>query len=102
MIYLGAPNIQMYEPAPHSFINILDFNSVEEVVEYLKYLLLPENRNEYDKYLDWKTNLSNFEIKPNFLMAVENSAGNSLTNNSFICRLCQSVRNHLSFWSNSH
>jgi len=53
-VYLGAPNIDEYAPAPKSFINVHDFPSVDELAEYLTFL--SNNEAEYNQYLTWKKN----------------------------------------------
>ncbi len=53
-VYLGAPNIAEYAPAPKSFINVHDFSSVDKLAEYLTFL--SNNEAEYNQYLTWKKN----------------------------------------------
>lgn len=51
-IYLGAPNIEDFAPADHSYINANSFSSVSALADYIKHL--DQNENEYQKYLNWK------------------------------------------------
>jgi hypothetical protein len=37
-VYLGAPNILKYAPGPRSIIRACDFDSAEQLADYLKYL----------------------------------------------------------------
>ena len=85
MIYLGAPNAEDYAPAPHSFVNALDFDSPGSLSVYLKYL--SQNDTAYRSYLDWKS--KNTPLNKNFLIAVSRSY-ERLDNQSLLCRVCSS------------
>ena len=51
MIYKGALNIQeRYQLANHSFVNIDDFETVRDVVKFVKQMSEPE----WQRYQDWK------------------------------------------------
>ena len=39
---------------PHSYIDVNDFNSVEELSQYL--VKLSKDKEEYNKYFEWKEN----------------------------------------------
>lgn len=51
-VYLGAPNILKYAPGPRSIIRACDFDSAEQLTDYLKYL--DRNHTAYMEYLQWK------------------------------------------------
>ena len=53
-IYLGAPNIDDFVPGENSYINIRDFNSADDLIDYLNFL--NENDSAYLKFFDWKKN----------------------------------------------
>lgn len=60
-VYLGAPNILKYAPAPRSIIRACDFNSAEQLTDYLKYL--DRNHTAYMEYLEWKVTGPSPEFK---------------------------------------
>jgi len=93
MVYLGAPNADEYQPAQHSFINALHFESPERVGNYLAYLL--HHPEKYQEHLSWKTDFlinQNLKPSPGFLNAIENSFERT-DERSILCRIC----NKLSF-----
>ncbi|KAK3600878.1 hypothetical protein CHS0354_019226 [Potamilus streckersoni] len=51
-VVMGSPRVRDYLPDNHSAIIVDDFKSVEELVNFLKFL--NENDEEYEKYLQWK------------------------------------------------
>ena len=51
-VYLGAPNVADFAPAPHSLIDVSDFGGPRELAQYLDYL--DRHEDEYGAYLDWK------------------------------------------------
>lgn len=51
-IYLGAPNVADFAPAPESFINVADYAGPAELAEHLRYLDL--HPAEYERLLAWK------------------------------------------------
>eukprot|EP00798_Chlamydomonas_sp_ICE-L_P001470 gene1470-32852_t len=51
-VYLGAPNILKYAPGERSIIRACDFDSAEDLVDYL--LALAERPEAYREYLEWK------------------------------------------------
>ena len=51
-VYYGAPNINRFIPHPSSIINVKDFNSTGDLVEYLKQVAA--NETLYLQYFDWK------------------------------------------------
>ena len=113
MVYWGAPNIADYAPAPHSFINALDFAGADELGRYLQQVR--GNRTLYESYFQWRRagdesrqreaarlvslradwsarNTSAFAripVSPHFLRLRESSLMNS-GSISWQCRLCQS------------
>jgi hypothetical protein len=52
-IAAGAPNVLKFAPAPRSIIRACDFDSLQELAEYLLYL--DRNETAYQEYLQWKT-----------------------------------------------
>jgi len=50
-VFFGTSNIDDFAP-PHSFINANDFNSAEELADYLN--MLDQDDEEYETYLEWK------------------------------------------------
>lgn len=51
-VYLGAPNIDKYAPAPNSFVNAHTFAGPEELAAYLGEL--DRNATLYDSYFTWR------------------------------------------------
>ena len=51
-VYLGAPNIEDYFPAPNSVIYTDSFKSNKELADYL--LALSKDEERYQKMLEWK------------------------------------------------
>jgi hypothetical protein len=51
-VYLGAPNILKFAPAERSVIRACDFDSLEDLADYLLYL--DRNETAYNEYLSWK------------------------------------------------
>lgn len=87
MVYLGAPNAEVYAPAPNSFINALDFPDANALGQYLDHL--SKHPAKYNQYLAWKNNSETFELNPQFLKHVYNARDYPLG-----CRLCDQLRVH--------
>lgn len=51
-VYRGAPNVDAFAPADHSFIDASQFPDPRDLASYLLYLT--ENEQEYESYLAWK------------------------------------------------
>lgn len=51
-IYLGAPNVATFAPSPRSYIDIRDFDSLEDLAETLEYL--DRNDTAYDELHAWR------------------------------------------------
>lgn len=51
-VYLGAPNVAEFAPAPHSYIDTADFAGPAELAAYLNHL--DRNDDDYQEYLSWK------------------------------------------------
>ena len=51
-VYLGAPNVADFAPAPHSYIDTADFSGPDELAAYLNHL--DQHDEEYQAYLAWK------------------------------------------------
>jgi alpha-1,3-fucosyltransferase 10 len=75
-VYMGAPNIDTFKPAPHSIIKVTDFESPKELAEYLT--LLDKNDVLYKEYLEWKQE----GLSPSFKKLI------ALTKFDSRCRLC--------------
>ena len=52
-VYLGAPNIEEFEPGDNCFIDVRKFGSPKEMAEYL--LELEHNENAYHEYHQWRS-----------------------------------------------
>ena len=52
MVYLGAPNAQLYAPAPNSFIHANTFASVETLVAYLHQVAA--DKKLFQSFLAWR------------------------------------------------
>jgi len=113
MVYWGAPNIADYAPAPHSFINALDFDGPAALGAYLQFLR--SNRTAYESYFAWRragddsriaeaerlsvagvgwsqrdpSRLARIAVAERFFQLREYSLMNT-GSNSWQCRLCQS------------
>ena len=57
-VVYGAADYKDFAP-PHSYINILDFPTIEKLVDYLKYL--DSNDTAYNEYFAWVMNTLQFE-----------------------------------------
>jgi alpha-1,3-fucosyltransferase 10 len=51
-VYLGAPNVSEFAPSAHSYIDVADFDSPNELAGYLNHL--DRHEDEYEAYLEWK------------------------------------------------
>jgi hypothetical protein len=51
-VYLGAPNVAEFAPAPHCYVNTADFAGPVELAAYLNRLV--EDERAYGEYLAWK------------------------------------------------
>jgi hypothetical protein len=51
-VYLGAPNVEVFAPGNHCYINTADFKDPSELADYL--LHLHHDNAEYEAYLAWK------------------------------------------------
>jgi hypothetical protein len=51
-VYLGAPNVADFAPAPHAYIDTADFSGPDELAAYLNHL--DQHDDEYQAYLAWK------------------------------------------------
>jgi hypothetical protein len=87
MVYLGAPNAERYAPAPHSFINALDFEGPAALAVFLKELAGDEER--YGAYQAWKL-ARPAQVKEEFAASMRHDMVN-LDQNSMFCRLCKLV-----------
>jgi hypothetical protein len=77
-IYYGAPNILDHVPE-HSVINVADFDSVESLGRYLKFLMNDEQ--EYNRYHEWRFKDYSDEFKAKFRFTYTHSE----------CRACRMV-----------
>jgi glycoprotein 3-alpha-L-fucosyltransferase len=51
-VYLGAPNIRMYEPQENAILRVQDFPNTEALAKEM--LRLANNTNDYNKFFEWK------------------------------------------------
>ena len=99
MIYWGAPNIIEYQPAPHSFVNALDYDGPKELAEHLLYLR--SNRTAYEEYFLWRRAADDIHdaklpeeqqpkniFLPSFLEFAYNNTV-SIGERSYACRIAQ-------------
>ena len=70
-IVLGGASYSPEQVIPGSFINVADFDSVEALADYLKYL--DKNDTAYNQYFEWKTKYK--IVKPQF----------------WLCQLCKAL-----------
>ncbi len=84
MVYLGAPNAQRYAPAPHSFINALDFPDPRALAAFLTRLAADPVR--YAAYGAWRRERP-IRVAPGFANAMLDDV-TALGNRSILCRLC--------------
>ena len=82
-VYFGAPNIEQYQPGPHSFINMRDFASPAALAKHLKYLATHES--EYQKYFAWRKTQS--QIPPSLDRIQQMSAYRE----SLGCDICKCI-----------
>ena len=75
-VTFGWANYSLYGP-PGSYINALDYNSVEDLANYLSYL--DKHDDEYLNYFNWR---GKYNVK-------------SLTMNTVTCKVCQTLSNHM-------
>ena len=87
MVYLGAPNAERYAPAPHSFINALDFEGPEALGRFVTELAGDEAR--YAAYQAWKR-ARPVRVAKTFAAAMRNDLVNT-DGRSMLCRLCRLV-----------
>lgn len=73
-IVYGGADYKKCAP-PHSYINVEDFDTVEQLAEYLNYLL--QNTEEYLKYFEWKHNYTINDIET--------------TRQNIICIMCEKL-----------
>ncbi len=88
MVYLGAPNARAYAPAPHSFVDALDFAGPEALAAFLTGLAGDEAR--YGAYLAWKR-ARPVRAAPAFAAALRGDLI-ALGGGSMLCRLCGFAR----------
>jgi len=86
-VFYGTSNIADFAPE-HSYINVNDFESPQELAEYLKFL--DQNDDAYEEYLAWK---KKGDIGENLSRLVEIRKLNS------ICQLLQSIKGQ---WKNPY
>lgn len=70
-VVYSAARYSSDEAIPGSFINVADFDSIEALADYLKYL--DKNDTAYNQYFSWKTKYK--VVKPTF----------------WLCQLCQAL-----------
>ena len=75
-VYLGAPNVAVFAPGEHCYIDVADFAGPRHLAEYLA--SLGRQEAHYQAYLRWKHQ----PLRPGFLAMVERQRHRPL------CRLC--------------
>lgn len=90
MVYLGAPNAHDYAPAPHSFVNALDFEGPEALAVSLK--ALAADPVAYEAYFAWRRP-ARVQVAPGFVRSMEDDLVR-LDNRSLLCRLCDASLVH--------
>ncbi|KAN0015009.1 hypothetical protein ACTFIU_001330 [Dictyostelium citrinum] len=81
-IYLGAPNIKEFLPDPYSIINVRDFQSVNDLVNYLK--MVENDESLRLKHLQW---ISRIKWSKQF----QNVYDESLNNLDLLCSICSKI-----------
>ncbi|KAN0041397.1 hypothetical protein ACTFIV_003936 [Dictyostelium citrinum] len=81
-IYLGAPNIKEFLPDPDSIINVRDFQSVNDLVNYLK--MVENDESLRLKHLRW---ISRIKWSKQF----QNVYDESLNNLDLLCSICSKI-----------
>jgi hypothetical protein len=61
-VYLGAPNIVDFAPAPNSYLNFRDFVNAEHLANTLK--RIADNPEEYASFFEWKKNGLFYPFRP--------------------------------------
>jgi len=79
-VYLGAPDIDLFDPGNHSFINISNFPGTGAVVRHLRTLLRDDQL--YNEYFDWKRKKF---LSPNYNSLMDRNWDN------IWCRLCENL-----------
>ncbi len=87
MVYLGAPNAHAYAPAPHSFVNALDFEGPEALAVHLK--ALAADPVAYEAYFAWRRP-ARIRVAPGFVRSMRDDLVR-LDNRSLLCRLCDAT-----------
>ncbi|KAM9976709.1 hypothetical protein ACTFIR_010553 [Dictyostelium discoideum] len=81
-IYLGAPNIMEFLPDPGSIINVRDFKSVNDLVDYIK--KVENDQNLRLKHLKW------IKIKK-WSKEFQNIYDESVNNLNPLCSICSKI-----------
>jgi len=53
-VYLGAPNIAQFAPAPNSYIDVSTFRNTQQLAEYLQ--RVSKDKRMFDSYHSWRRN----------------------------------------------
>jgi hypothetical protein len=88
MVYLGAPDAADFAPAPHSFVNALDFPGPAALAAFLRALAADPAR--YDSYLAWKRGPGPVRLSQRYRQSVR-STDRAAGVDSVPCRLCRLV-----------
>jgi hypothetical protein len=59
-IYLGAPNVELFAPGDHSYINVSEYETPRALADYLQFLA--RDMDAYNSYFAWKQN----PLRPSF------------------------------------
>ncbi|XP_062607946.1 alpha-(1,3)-fucosyltransferase 10-like [Saccostrea cucullata] len=98
-IVIGSPRIKDLLPSNKSAIIVDDFDSIEDLAKYLKFL--DENDEEYDKYMEWKkTGIKNqylLKILKEREWAINDYTSNDAINfiDGFECFVCKRIHENI-------
>lgn len=98
-IVIGSPRIKDLLPSNKSAIIVDDFDSIEELANYLKFL--DENDEEYDKYFEWKKSGITNKLLLSLLKDREWSINDYVSNNAinfidgFECFVCKRIHENI-------
>ncbi|KAN0047739.1 hypothetical protein ACTA71_002124 [Dictyostelium dimigraforme] len=87
-IYLGAPNIKEFLPDQDSIINVRDFKSINDLIEYLNNV--QKNETMRLKHLKWITS----ERWPKTFQNIYEQSSNSL---DLLCSICSKIASKQTF-----
>nr|XP_022313367.1 alpha-(1,3)-fucosyltransferase 10-like [Crassostrea virginica] len=98
-IVIGSPRVKDLLPANKSAIIVDDFDSIEDLAKYLKFL--DENDEEYDKYFEWKKSGITNKLLLSLLKDREWAINDYMTNDAinfiegFECFVCKRIHENI-------